>query len=279
MDLQLKGKRALVSGGSRGIGKAVARALAAEGVQVALLARDAAVLAAAVAELTAELDAGVGAGSAQTAGGRVVAVQADTTQDAQVARAVAQAVEALGGPIDILVNAAAEPAGFAAPPRLAEITSAHLQAEIDTKVMGYIRCARAVVGGMQAAGWGRIVHISGLAARQTGNTVGSIRNVAVAALAKNMADEFGPAGINVTVVHPGVTRTERTAPLVAARAKAQGVPAEQLAREMAEGNSIKHLVDASEVADVVVFLCSPRSRAINGDAIAAGGGAPRSIHY
>ncbi|WP_088285709.1 SDR family NAD(P)-dependent oxidoreductase [Ideonella sp. A 288] len=267
MDLELAGKRALVTGGSRGIGKAIALALAQEGVDVALLARDAATLKAAAAELAA------------LTGRTVVGVVGDTTRDDAVKQAVAQAVGLLGGGIDILVNAAAEPAGFAGPPKLGEITGPFFHGELDTKVMGYIRCSREVVGGMQARGWGRIVHVSGLAARQTGNTVGSIRNVAVAALAKNMADEFGPSGINVTVVHPGLTRTERTAPLVAARAAAQGVSAEVVEAQMAAGNSIQHLVDATEVAHVVVFLCSPKSRAINGDAIAAGGGAPRAIHY
>ncbi|MBL8350299.1 MAG: SDR family oxidoreductase [Burkholderiaceae bacterium] len=267
MDLKLTGKRALVTGGSRGIGKAVARVLALEGADVALLARHADALNAAAAELAA------------ASGRRVVGVCGDTTDDESVRRAVAEAVQALGGTIDILVNAAAEPAGFAAPPTLAEISGAFFHGELDTKVMGYIRCAREVVGGMQARGWGRIVNISGLAARQTGNTVGSIRNVAVAALTKNMADEFGPSGINVTVVHPGLTRTERTAPLVAARAAAQGVAAEAVEAQMAAVNSIHHLVDAAEVADVVAFLCSPKSRAINGDAVAVGGGAPRSIHY
>ncbi|HET9822696.1 MAG TPA: SDR family oxidoreductase [Burkholderiaceae bacterium] len=267
MDLHLQGKRALVTGGSRGIGKAVARALALEGADVALLARDAARLQAAAAELAA------------ASGRTVVGVPGDTTSDASVRAAVAAAVRGLGGPIDILVNAAAEPAGFAAPPRLSEIDGDSFHAELDTKVMGYIRCAREVVEGMRAQGWGRIVHVSGLAARQTGNTVGSMRNVAVAALAKNMADELGPAGIQVTVVHPGVTRTERTAPLVAARAARQGVSEAEIEAQMAAGNSIRHLVSAEEVADVVVFLCSPRSRAINGDAIAVGGGAPRSIHY
>ena len=106
-----------------------------------------------------------------------------------------------------------------------------------------------------------------------------MRNIAVAALTKNMADELGPAGINVNVVHPGLTRTERTAPLIAARAAAQGVPTASVEAEMAAGNSIRRLVDADEVADVVAFLCSPRSRAINGESIAVGGGAPRSIHY
>ena len=267
MDLELKGKRALVTGGSRGIGKAVARALAREGADVALLARDRQRLAATAAELSAAF------------GGRVVAVVADTGDDAQVERAVGEAAALLGGSIDILVNAAAEPGGYAAPPKLAELQAAALQREIDIKVLGYIRTARAVAPQMLARGWGRIVNISGLATRQSGNTVGSIRNVAVAALTKNLADELGPSGINVTVVHPGLTRTERTAALVAAQAQLQGVSEEQVLQRMAEGNSIRHLVDAAEVADVVAFLASPRSVAINGDAIAAGGGVPRAIHY
>jgi len=267
MDLELRGKRALVTGGSRGIGKAIARVLALEGAEVAILARDVERLEAAAAEL------------GQACGRTVVAVAADTTDDAQVARAVAEAVRALGGGIDILVNAAAEPGGYAAPPKLGEITGAFLQREIDIKVMGYIRVAREVAPHMQARGWGRIVNISGLAARQTGNAVGSMRNVAVAALTKNLADELGPAGINVTVVHPGLTRTERTASLVQAQAKAQGVAEELVLQRMAEANSIRHLVDAAEVADVVAFLASPKSIAINGDAICVGGGAPRGIHY
>jgi len=267
MDLQLKGKRALVTGGSKGIGKAIARALLLEGADVALLARHEQTLLDAVSEL------------AMQTGGDVIAVVADTTDDDQVRHAVATAAKQLGGAIDILVNAAAEPSGFAAPPKLEEIAGDAFRREMDTKVMGYVRCAREVVPGMRAAGWGRIVNVSGLAVRQTGNAVGSMRNVAVAALTKNMADELGPAGIQVTVVHPGQTRTERTAPLVAARAAATGRSAADIEREMAEANSIRHLVDAREVADVVAFLCSPRSRAINGDAIAVGGGAPRSIHY
>ena len=267
MDLELKGKRALVTGGSRGIGKAIARALAQEGADVALLARNADALAATAAELARE------------SGRTVVGVSADTTNDEQVRAAVASAAQQLGGTIDILVNAAAEPAGFAGPPKLGEITGAFFHAEMDTKVLGYLRCAREVAPGMQAAGWGRIVNISGLASRQTGNAVGSMRNVAVAALSKNLADELGPQGINVTVVHPGLTRTERTAPLVAARAAARGVAPALVEAEMAAGNSIQQLVDASDVADVVAFLCSPKSRAINGDAIAVGGGARGTIHY
>jgi NAD(P)-dependent dehydrogenase (short-subunit alcohol dehydrogenase family) len=267
MDLELKNKRALVTGGSRGIGKAIALALALEGAEVAILARNEERLAAAAAEL------------GQACGHKVVAVVADTTDDAQVTGAVAEAVRALGGGIDILINAAAEPGGYAVPPKLGELTGDFFQREMDIKVMGYIRCAREVAPYMQARGWGRIVNISGLAARQTGNTVGSMRNVAVAAMTKNLADELGPSGINVTVVHPGLTRTERTASLVQAQAKAQGVSEALVLQRMAEANSIRHLVDAAEVANVVAFLASPKSIAINGEAVAVGGGAPRSIHY
>ena len=148
MDLELKGKRAIVTGGSRGIGKAIARVLAQEGAAVALLARDPRTLAAAAAELSGET------------GREVVGVSADTTRDEPTRLAVAEAVRQLGGSIDILVNAAAEPAGFAGPPQLAEITGDFFHAEMDTKVMGYIRCAREVVGGMRANGWGRIVNNS-----------------------------------------------------------------------------------------------------------------------
>jgi len=267
MDLELANKRALVTGGSRGIGRAIARELALEGAAVAILARDPERLAATAAELANET------------GAQIVSVVADTTDDAQVERAVAEATQALGGGIDILVNAAAEPGGYATPPALGDIRGEFLQQEIDVKVMGYLRCVQAVAPYMQAQRWGRIVNLSGLAARQTGNTVGSIRNVAVAAMAKNLADELGPSGINVTVVHPGLTRTERTAALVQARAAAQDTTEQAVEKQMAEGNSIRHLVDAAEVAHVVVFLASPKSVAINGESIAAGGGAPRSIHY
>lgn len=267
MDLELRSKRTLVTGGSRGIGKAIARGLALEGAAVAILARDEARLAATAAELANET------------GALIVGAVADTTDEAQVGRAVAEAVAALGGGIDVLVNAAAEPGGYATPPQLADIDAGHLQREIDVKVMGYLRVARAVAPYMLAQRWGRIVNLSGLAARQAGNTVGSIRNVAVAAMTKNLADELGPSGINVTVVHPGLTRTERTADLLRSRAQAAGTTEEAIERQMAAGNSIHHLVDAAEVAHVVVFLCSPKSVAINGDAVAAGGGTPRSIHY
>ena len=116
-----------------------------------------------------------------------------------------------------------------------------------------------------AAGWGRIINIGGLAIRKTGRPVATLRNVGVAAITKNLADELGPKGINVVAVHPGATRTERTT--------------KDAERELAVGVSIGRIVDSAEVAWVVAFLASPKSVAINGDAIAIGGGSIGAIYY
>lgn len=149
---------------------------------------------------------------------------------------------------------------------------------MNVKVLGYLRCAQAVAPLMAEAGWGRIVNISGLGARTTGSAIGSMRNVSVAALTKNLADELGPRGINVTVVHPGLTRTEATPGVVARMAAAQGVPEADVEARLGS-NSIRKLVDAAEVAWVVVFLASPRSVAVTGDAVVCGGGQPGPIYY
>jgi NAD(P)-dependent dehydrogenase (short-subunit alcohol dehydrogenase family) len=266
MDLELTGKTAIVTGGSRGIGKAVAFELAREGVDVALVARDVAALAASAGEI------------AEATGRKLLHVSADTAQDAAV-RAMVEQVAADFGHIDILVNAAAQPGGQAPPPKLGQITDDLFWDDVNVKVMGYVRCAREVAPHMIRQGWGRIINISGLAARQTGSTIGSIRNVAVVALTKNLADELAPHGINVTVVHPGLTRTEKTPAVIAAQAERQGVPEAEVERRMGAGNLLGRMIDAREVAYVVTFLASPKAAAINGDVIAAGGGASRSIHY
>lgn len=266
MDLQLAGKRAIVTGGSRGIGLAIARELAREGVHVALAARDQAALDKAAAAIADEF--GVSA----------IGLSVDTNDDESVKAMVASAAEAFDG-IDILVNAAAQPGGQAAPPKLAEITGQRLWDDVNVKVMGYLRTAREAAPYMIPNGWGRIINISGLAARQTGSTIGSIRNVAVAAMTKNLADELGPYGINVTVVHPGMTRTEKTAALVAARAEQFGLSPYEIEQRLGANITIGRIVDAEEVAWVVAFLASPRSVSITGDAIATGGGAKGAIHY
>ena len=136
-------------------------------------------------------------------------------------------------------------------------------------MLGYLRTARAAAPYMTARGWGRIINISGLAARGVSTASGSIRNVAVAALTKTLADELGPHGVNVTVVHPGWTVTERTSDHIAAYASARGITEDAAQVMLAKGISIGRPVTAAELAHVVTFLASPRSVAINGDAIAA----------
>ena len=266
MDLKLQGKRALVTGGSRGIGKAIARTLAAEGVSVVIAARGKDALDATASELSGET------------GSKVVGVAADTGSDNSVRNLIAEAKGLLGG-IDILVNCAARPGGQGPVPALSEVTEEEFNDHMNVKVMGYLRCAREVAPLMTGLGWGRIINISGMASRNSGTVIGSMRNVAVSAMTKNLADELGPHGINVTVVHPGMTRTEATASVIAKRAEAAGVSEAEMEEQMSQGNSVRTFIDASDIAYVVTMLASPLAIAITGDSIAAGGGVGTAIHY
>jgi NAD(P)-dependent dehydrogenase (short-subunit alcohol dehydrogenase family) len=266
LELELSEKVAIVTGGSRGIGKAIAYQLAREGANIAVVARDVAVLESAAAEIS------------RATGSRVIGVAADTGDDAAVKAMVANVLAAFGH-IDILVNCAAAPGGQAKPPSLTEITNEQFFADMNVKVMGYLRTAREVVPHMVSRRSGRIINISGLAARRTGTIIGSIRNVGVAALTKNLADELGQHGISAVCVHPGRTRTEKTPGLLEREAKAQGVSTEEIDRRFAESNLVRRMITAEEVAYVVTFLASPKSVAVNGDAIAAGGGVPDEIYY
>ncbi|HJP28831.1 MAG TPA: SDR family NAD(P)-dependent oxidoreductase [Dehalococcoidia bacterium] len=266
MDLKLLGKRAIVTGGSRGIGKAIARMLAEEGVIVVIASRGKEALDATAEELTNET------------GSTVTGVVADTGSDNSVRSLIAAAKSIMGG-IDILVNCAARPGGQSTVSTLAEVTTEEFNDHMNVKVMGYLRCAREVAPVMTEQNCGRIINISGLASRSTGTVVGSMRNVAVSAMTKNLADELGPSGINVTVIHPGMTRTEATERVVADRAEAEGVSEEEIESRMAQGNSSRTIIDASDIAYVVTMLASPLSIAVNGDGIAAGGGVGTAIYY
>jgi NAD(P)-dependent dehydrogenase (short-subunit alcohol dehydrogenase family) len=252
MDLGLEGKVAIVTGGSRGIGKAIARQLALEGVDVVIAARNGAQLEVSAAEIARET------------GRRVLPIVADTGQRESVNRLVASSIDRLGR-VDILVNNAAVPGGISPATRLEQIVDEQVLEDIDIKVVGYLRTARALAPHLIKNGWGRIINIGGLAIHRTGRPVATLRNVGVAAVTKNLADELGPKGINVVAVHPGATRTERTDP--------------EQERALAASASIGRIVDAREVAWVVAFLASPLSVAINGDAIPVGGGSLGSIHY
>jgi len=266
MDLELKGKVAIVTGGSRGIGMAIGRVLTAEGANVALVARNKAALDGAAAEISKQ------------AGGEAKGFMCDTTDDAAVKKMVADVVATFGR-IDILVNCAAKPSGQSRPPTLGEITTEEFWDHMNTKVMGYLRTAREVAPHMIRQGSGRIINVSGLGAKHVGTTIGSIRNVGVAALTKNLADELAPHGVQVLCVHPGLVRTEATPGVIAAQAKVQGVSEAEIEKRMSGRNLVRKIVTAEEIAHVVAFLASPKAIAINGDAIPAGGGTPGSIYY
>jgi NAD(P)-dependent dehydrogenase (short-subunit alcohol dehydrogenase family) len=252
MDLKLAGKRAIVTGGSRGIGKAIARELAREGVDVVIAARGYDALQATAAELTKET------------GRKVLAIAFDATSKDSADALIAQSIAALGG-VDVLVNAAAPPGGLSTATTLGDIDDQLALEDVNIKVLGYVRTARAVAPHLVKQGWGRIINIGGLALHRTGRPITSVRNVAVAAITKNLADELGPKGVNVVAVHPGETRTERTD--------------EASAQRGARANTIGRIVEAEEIAHLVVFLASPKSAAINGAAIPAGGGTPGTINY
>jgi NAD(P)-dependent dehydrogenase (short-subunit alcohol dehydrogenase family) len=266
VDLELKGKVAIVTGGSKGIGKAVAKELAREGVSVAIVARDKATLDAAAAEIAKET------------GGKAKGFAADTGDDASV-KAMVAAVHKEFGRVDILVNGAAQPGGQAKPPTLAEITNEAFWADMNVKVMGYLRTCREVAPLMARQGGGRIINISGLAARNTGSTIGSIRNVSVQALTKNLADELAPQNIQAVCVHPSLTRTEKTPGVIERQSKAQGLSAAEVEKKMASKTLVGKLITSEDIASLCVFLASPRAISVNGDAIAAGGGWPGAIYY
>jgi len=242
MDLGLTGRVAIVTGGSRGIGRAIAQVLASEGVDVAICARQRQALDEAAKALT------------QETGRRVIPIVADTMSSESVAHLVDATLAAFGR-VDVLVNNASTPGGMVRGP-LAEADDKTLLEDIDTKVVGYLRCAKAVAPHMQQRRWGRIVNIGGLSGRRSGNISG-LRNAAVVHLTKTLADELGAHGITVNLVHPGQTRTERT---------------DAETERRAASNAIRRIVDASEIAQVVAFLASTKAANVTGVAIDASGG-------
>jgi len=272
MDLGLQGKRAIVTGGSLGIGKAIARELAREGADVAIAARTKDQLEATARELAAET------------GRRVIPVVADVTSKAQVDAMVAQAARQLGG-LHILVNSGSPPGGSAtATGPIESVVDEDLLQDFNVKYVGALRCARAAIPYMKEQKWGRIINISGTNARNAGNLSGGARNTSLVHMTKTLAVQLGRFGITVNCIHPGTTRTERTPRLLAARAKELGVtPEEAERRDFAEdsprGNAICRMVDAAEIAYVTAFLASDKAWAVTGELVVATGGAGRSVYY
>jgi NAD(P)-dependent dehydrogenase (short-subunit alcohol dehydrogenase family) len=272
MDLGLSGKRAIVTGGSKGIGKAIARELAREGADVAIVSRTREDLEKAAREIESETKR------------RIVALPADVTSKAEVDRVVAEAAQRLGG-LHILVNSGSPPGGSTgATGPIETVVDEDLLHDFDVKYVGALRCARAAIPFMKQGGWGRIINISGTNARNAGNLSGGARNGALVHFTKTLAVQLGRYGITVNCVHPGQTRTERTPRLLAARAAELGVTPEEAekrdyAPDSPRGNAIGRIVDADEIAYVTAFLASDKSWAISGELIVATGGAGRSVYY
>jgi len=272
MDLGLQGKKAIVTGGSLGIGKAIARELAREGVDVAIVARTKDRLETAAKELSHET------------GRRVIPLAADVTSRAQVDAMVAQAAAQLGG-LHILVNSGSAPGGSAsAVGPIETVVDEDLLEDFNVKYVGALRCTRAAIPFMKEQRWGRIINISGTNARNAGNLSGGARNGSLVHMSKTVALQVGKFGITVNCVHPGITRTERTPRLLAARAKELGIAPEEVERrdyaeDSPRGNAIGRMVDATEVAYVTVFLASDKAWAVSGELIVATGGAGRAVYY
>jgi 3-oxoacyl-[acyl-carrier protein] reductase/bacilysin biosynthesis oxidoreductase BacG len=263
MDLGLQGRTALVTGGNRGIGRAVAEALAGEGARVMITARDAGMLARAAAEIAAKT------------GQPVETVSADLSELGQVRRVAAEAVERLGR-LDILVNnAGAIQAGdFLATPDEEWLHGWSL------KLLGYIRMAREVFPHMKRQGGGRIVNVVGAAARNPTPTymMGGTANAALINFTKALADLGAPHGILVTAVSPGPVKTERWESLLRQRAQAQGKVPDALEREQAAGWPLGRIALPEEVADLVCFLASQRASFLTGIAITVDGGISRGVY-
>ncbi len=272
MELGLHGKHAIVTGGSRGIGKAIALELAREGVDVAIVARNKSELEATVRELAVDTNR------------RILPIAADVTSREQVDRMVAEAAQQLGG-LHILVNSGSAPGGSAtATGPIEDVIDEDLLQDFNTKYIGALRCSRAVIPFMKEQAWGRIINISGANARNAGNLSGGARNASLVHMTKTLAVQFGRHGITVNCIHPGITRTERTPSLLAARASQLGVSPEaaeqqDFAPDSPRGNAICRMVDAAEIAFVAVFLASDKAWAISGELVAATGGAGRTVYY
>lgn len=245
MDLQLKDKVAVITGGSIGIGLGIARGLAAEGVHLALCARDGERLATATRDIAAAYDV------------RVLDMAVDVTRTADLARFV-QAIEAEFGGADILINNA----GTGSEETILEAEDSRWQYYWELHVMAAVRLARALAPGMARRGGGVILNNASICATQPlfYEPVYNVTKAALVMFSKCLANELIPDNIRVNAVNPGLVRTpdwNKTAELVT-RDREQ--TAEEWLQEIADGYApIKRFATAEEIADFFVFLCSPRA--------------------
>jgi NAD(P)-dependent dehydrogenase (short-subunit alcohol dehydrogenase family) len=262
MDLGMKGKKALVTGGSEGIGKAVTRALAREGVDVAICARRKEPLEAAAAEIAKET------------GRKIVAIPADMTRPADVERFVKEAHAALGR-IDILVNnAGSAPGGV-----IEHLSEEEWASALQLKFMGYVRCMKHVLPIMQKQRKGRVVNVIGNDGVKVSywEIAPGAANAAGQNLTMSLASQYGRDNISFVCVNPGPVRTERWTGLVHAMARDMKLSFEEADKLAPASIPLGRIAESEEVANLVTFLASDLAYFVNGTMIEIDGGQEKSL--
>jgi len=257
MDLQLTGKHVLVTGGSRGIGLACARAFLAEGARVSLVGRSRANLDAAIAALKAQ-------------GHGATAYQCELT-DAGAASATVAAAWDGAGAIDILVNSA----GAALRTPFDELQPQAWQAAMQAKFFTYINVMDPLIKRMAARGSGAIVNIVGMGGKvaTTTHLAGGAANAALMLASAGLAAAYGPKGVRVNAVNPSLTLTDRLAEGFAVDARMRKISPEEVLRQAQAKLPLGRLALPEDIANAVVFLASPRAGYISGAVLSMDGAA------
>lgn len=262
MDLGIKDKVAIVTGGSRGIGRATAEVLAEEGCKVVICARNVDDLESARREIAAT-------------GADITAIPCDISDSASIENLVAKTIERYGT-VHILVNNGA-PLGWG--PLLAEVSDDEWMTRWETKFLGYVRCSRAVIPYMKQQHWGRIIHVVGMGGRGPNKRylAGGAIHYALLNLTKGMADEYGPDNILVSAVSPGPIETGHHPAILAVQAAEAGIDVDTARAAFIAGVPLRRYGSARETADAIVFLSSERGSFITGSELLVDGGRARGI--